>query len=554
MSEDGLSGAEMAEVAQARHGPWKRFANAVSPGIAFVIFGLGLMTGIPLAIFGFDILMDNAPVLFAALLALLGFVVFVTVLVLAFRRPIWERLFRFGAVEMDRFARPLANVARYAAEQKVQDATQSAQELAELVLARYSWIATRRWLVATVTAFIAAIAALAGSALLFQQNNLLRVQNDRVTEQVGLLQNQIELGEAQRSTSIVPEILAIGDELGNETSRLNKSSGATAFGDDDLSAGLRGRIVAALNAARPYRYLRTPLAYSDDLSLGAQMVARRDDLPEVQANVAAANDRFEALYGARLAEGELIDRPVSPERGQIISLLFNAGVYETEYLNFFGADFSFAEVRLPLLANMSFQQGDFRYADFSTTSLNTVDFGASRLDGARFRFCQVVAVSFSSVPGEAIKPPAQSDASIDFWRTSVSGADFRGAGVFDSQFDGVNGLAMNFDGAVLDGVSFVGSAIGASTFRQAIIGSLDFTDTNLQHVDFDGAIVFDEAFLDTVAGQAAEGTFRPELFELEAVDQSVIDEHPQYGQTWRFEEQLGGDIYRVVLVGAFEDG
>ena len=48
---------------------------------------------------------------------------FVLVLVIAgalmiFRKQIWESLFKRGEVEMERFARPLADVARFAADRR----------------------------------------------------------------------------------------------------------------------------------------------------------------------------------------------------------------------------------------------------------------------------------------------------------------------------------------------------------------------------------------------------------------------------------------------------
>ena len=145
------------------------------------------------------------------------------------------------------------------------EATDSARDLAELVLARYAWVSTRRWLMATITAFIAAIAALAGSALLFQQNQLLRTQiglmedqNTRIGEQNRFIQSQIELGEAQRSTSIVPEILELGSLIAQEVEQFNTAAG-TSPSIAGLSPSLRARIIAATVAARPYRYLRNPL-------------------------------------------------------------------------------------------------------------------------------------------------------------------------------------------------------------------------------------------------------------------------------------------------------
>lgn len=132
-------------------------------GIAIVVFIVGVVVGFPLATFGVEFVTSNGGLVFGLLFGFLVLVLVVTAILMIFRRQIWESLFKRGEVEMERFARPLSEVARFAALQKVAEATESARDLAELVLARYAWVSTRRWLMATITAFIAAIAALAGS-------------------------------------------------------------------------------------------------------------------------------------------------------------------------------------------------------------------------------------------------------------------------------------------------------------------------------------------------------------------------------------------------------
>ena len=288
---------------------------------------------------------------------------------------------------MERFARPLSEVARFAALQKVAEATESARDLAELVLARYAWVSTRRWLMATITAFIAAIAALAGSALLFQQNQLLRTQiglmqdqNGRIEEQNRFIQSQIELGEAQRSTAIVPEILEIGAQVAQEVAGFNTFAGdqpAIAL----LSPGLRARIIAATTAARPYRYLRNPLTDLDENLLMSSGLLRRTDL----AASATVRQQLDAASGAVQFAGEqtgvMSDRPLSPERGQIIGLLISNGLTDFSTLN--GADFSFAEVRSASTGSaIRFHFAALRFANFDRQLLVGSATPASTIPGS----------------------------------------------------------------------------------------------------------------------------------------------------------------------------
>ncbi|MEO3385479.1 pentapeptide repeat-containing protein [Mesorhizobium sp. CAU 1741] len=543
--------------------PMFRASDFVSPTMAFVIFALGLLAGFPIAIFGFDLLLDNAAPLFSILLGLFAFVVLITVLILAFRRPIWERMFRYGQVEMDRFAQPLAEVARFAAQQKAPEATDAARNLAEMVLARYSWVVTRRWLVATLTGFIAAIAALAGSALLFHQNRLLAVQNERITEQTELLVTQIELGEAQRSTSIVPELLSIGDALGQETSALRRAANADNQGNDgeeaqivladyDLSNALRARIVAASIAARPYRYLVSSLTRASEEEITRQALQRRTDLTNIVESLGEQQRRSDEVLGATPEDGRLTDRVVSPERGQLLVMLYNSGVIETEYLTFNGADFSFAEVRLRTLAQMSFQHALMRHADFSGIVLNSVDFGAGYVEGARFRRSELISVRFAGIASDAIKPPMKSDPGVEVWNTHLAGADFTGARLFATTFADSQALAVAFDGALIANTNFRNASIAASTFRHAMIWDCDFSGAYLQSVDFDGAIVFKDSFLDDLAAVAQPGTFVPERFELEPLGAGELASHPHSAYFWRVEGLEQSRAWRVRRVGEFE--
>lgn len=516
-------------------------------GVASVVFIIGVVVGFPLATFGAEFITQNAAVVFTLLFAFFVLVVVVAGVVLIFRQTIWERLFQRGQVEMERFARPLADVARFAAMKKVSEATESARDLAELVLARYAWVSTRRWLMATVTAFIAAIAALAGSALLFQQNQLLRnqidlmqEQNSRIAEQNRSIEAQIEQGEAQRSTSIVPEILEIGALVGAEVQALAQAGNNSPV-IADLSAPLRARLVAASNAARPYRYLRTPLADLDDGLIMKSGLLRRSDL----AASALARDEIAALGGnAPVFEGEqrgeLSDRPVSPERGQLLSLLTTMGITDLGNLAF--ADFSFAEVRGSSFSNLQMRSAVLRFADLDRQMVIASNFDGANLEHARFRNARL---SFDSFGSTTIL-------GLDYTKpTEIAGTDFSGAIIDNTSFSGSRGFGPNFDGAVLHKVSFAPADISGATFRNTIFGTVDFTGAFLKSVDFDGAIVFAADFLDQLAAQAAPDTFIRERFEIAPLDAAEFARHPRWADAW-LDGLEEGQAYRIKRVGDFD--
>jgi uncharacterized protein YjbI with pentapeptide repeats len=521
-------------------------------GIATVVFIIGVVVGYPLATFGIEFFTSNAGMVFGILFGFLLLVLVIAGVLMIFRRQIWEGLFKRGEVEMERFARPLSEVARFAALQKVQEATDSARDLAELVLARYAWVSTRRWLMATITAFIAAIAALAGSALLFQQNQLLRTQiglmgdqNSRIEEQNRFIQAQIELGEAQRSTSIVPEILEIGAKVAEEVGAIN-----TFAGDKveiaTLSPSLRARIVVASIAARPYRYLRNPLADLDYDDMMPSGLIRRTDL---SASVAARQQLSAAAAKLEFTgeqAGAMIDRPVSPERGQLLSILVSQGLTDFNALN--GADFSFAEVRSASMgSNPRFDWALLRFANFDGQTFVAAEFNAAYLEHARFRGADINYSQFSrgSLPsitgtGDGITQGAE-----------LSGTDFSDALLKHVSFDGSRGFGINFDAAMLHNVTFNGTTLAAATFRNALFGIVDFTGADLKSVDFDGAIVFDAAFLDMLASQAAPDSFVHDRFAIAPITPDEFKQHPRWANAWLdgLEEK---QAYRITRVGAFE--
>lgn len=521
-------------------------------GISIIVFILGVVVGVPIANFGANVIVEYAGQVFGLLFGIFLIIVLAAGLIGLFRRQIWGSLFRRAEIEVERFARPLADVARFAAEQRVADATEAARNLAELVLARYAWVSTRRWLLGSITGLIAAIAALAGSALLFQQNQLLRTQidlmqdqNARIEEQNRFIQSQIELGEAQRSTSIVPEILEIGSLVAREVDDL-RARGVNAPAITDLSSSLRARIVAATKAARPYRYLRTPLDDIDEELLMSSGLLRRTDLAasaKVREQLGAAAGNVE-LSGEQL--GVMSDRPLSPERGQIMALLVYNGL--TDFQSLSGVDFSFAEIRATASGSaLDFSRAFLRFANLDRQLLVGASFDGAYLEHARFRNASINYTSFgvSTLPsvsgeGEGLKILA-----------SLSGTDFSGAVLKNVDFSGARGFGANFDRAVVHNVQFTGTDLGGATFRGAIFGVVGFSGTNLKSVDFDGAIVFDAAFLDKVASEAAADSFVRTRFELETITPEQFAEHPRWADAWLdgLEEK---QAYRIKRVGSFE--
>ena len=544
----------------AQRRPWTEAA-----GLPFLVFVLGVMTGFPVAIFGFDFLVAHAAIAFAVLFGLLFLLTIAGVVIISLRQRIWQRLFQQGDIELHRLADPLREVVRLSSERRIAEATVAASDLARVVMARYAWIVTRRWIIGAVTGFVAVIAALAGSALLFQQNQLLRTQGDlmreqteRLTEQTRLLQTQIQLGEAQRSTSIVPEILAIGGAIAEETTALPPVRGG-GEGTDRLSPALRARIVAATLAARPYRYLAYGFDRLDDDAVVNAAIERRTDLPLTQAEVAAAGAARAAAWQTgdadpRQAAGELTDRIVSPERGQILGTLYNAGLRDVTRLTFEGADFSFAEVRHDVLAGIDLRFANLEFADFSRVALAGAKFNAARLDHARFRVGQLGDADFSSTLNEDVPAPFEGHALLGYRPTRLVGADFSMADMEGARFMAVQAISASFDGAAVFNADFSGALLLAATFRNAVLYGTSFLHADLTKSDFAGAVVFEPGFLDRVAAEALGGTFDPSHYRLERISDELMATHPNLNALARLptEVQNNQPPLRIVRVAPIE--
>jgi len=516
-------------------------------GLGLLLFALGIGVGFPLAIVSNEFLTANADVIVSVAMTALLFLCVFGAVILVLRKKILAYLFSVTTARLDQFAGPLADTARYIVDRQPAEAVASAERLTKLAFARWAWISTRRWLIASLTGLLAAMAALAGTALLFRQNELLAVQTLRLEQQNELIQTQTGLGEAQRSAGILPGLLDIGVGLAEETQRL-KDDGRSApiFGLIELSEGLRARMIAATLATRPYQYLQGATVDPRDTNgLLRTALARR---PEIVGDASA-------LEGPKSGVANiLIDRPKSPERGVIITLLHGAGIYETELLSFFGADFSYAEIRNPTLAQMSFRHARLRFSDFSWVHLNSVKFGAAELEHARFRNAVLKNTDFSGIPTDKVEPPYKGDPDTALWPTSLAGADFSGAALFKCGFATVNALVMNFDGALLSEADFSGSAISGGTFRQAILVAPNFSGAELKGIDLDGAIVFDKDFLDRLERDAAPATFIKSRYTIELIDIAELQRHPLAHQFFAVPEELidGVTPYRVRRVADYK--
>ena len=483
-------------------------------------------------------------------------------------RLVWQRLFGFAEVQIEQFATPLSQVTERAIAGDPAGATSAARDLVALVLARYSWVATRRWIIAALTGLIAAMAALAGTALLFKQNQLIEAQtgllaeqNAKIAGQTVLQELDLQLAEAARNAALAVEITQIASELGKVLDGIAAKAGPevqppenifNAIQTGDLSRELVLRITSVSRATKPYRFLDLGVrAQSNNDKTRIAVARRRDEFPNTYARIGAAYGWVEPDPVAHL-----IDRPASPERGQLLSVLLGAGLYNLEGLNTAGLDLSFAALPNANILLMTAQGGQLDSADFTGSYLVEVDLGGAGLENARFRGCVIQRSSFAVVTAQTIRAPYP--ASNAPMSTRANGADFAGAAIYDTTLAGAQLLAANFDGALLAGADFAGADLGLATFRGAVLLDAKWDGANLKSADFDGAVVFGAEALQGIAAVAAADSFNPARFRADPLDPAALMKIGIVGLNLTPEDikaRTGGaPAFRLTRIQPFDDG
>ena len=152
------------------------------------------------------------------------------------------------------------------------------------------------------------------------------------------------------------------------------------------------------------------------------------------------------------------DRPLSPERGQIMAILIYNDLTDFAELN--GADFSFAEVRAATMgSSLRFHRASLRFSNFDRQLLIGAEFNGAYLEHARFRNASINYTKFDA--GEL---PSISGGAPLVLGTQLSGTDFSGAILKHVSFTGSRGFGINFDRGVVHNVTFNGTEMAGTTF------------------------------------------------------------------------------------------
>ena len=277
--------------------------------------------------------------------------------------------------------------------------------------------------------------------ILNKQNSLLQYQNTR-------LDQQINLQEGNRRSSLVFLMSNVMDKIGEEVKQPGNKG--------QLSEALISRIISLSQAFRPYRYLE--------------------------------ND-------------QLIDRPLSPERGQLLLALVNSNLKEEVYEKIFlKANFSYADLAESNLVNAYLEGINLKHSNLFKTN-----FQGAELDYAHMDDANLVQANFDNALMNHI---------------SLVNANLDGASLDNVEMEYGNLTNANCENAVC------GGDFSFTNIRGIKINNLTFKFVELEGVEFEADHVFQNLEKYQVAGKEyIDANFYLEKKEIKDSSQNIVDSY-----------------------------
>ena len=285
---------------------------------------------------------------------------------------------------------------------------------------------TKTTLIGFLVAFLPTVFLILQSALLHNQNRLIDYQNQQITNQTEKIGIQTELLESNRRSSYVFLMNNVLDQMSQELKNDWNQDGIR-----NLSPETIGRIIALTQAFKPYRYME---------------------------------------------DEELIEKPLSPERGQLLVTLL-ASQLDTPTLStiYAGSDFTNADLRNADLTFKYLAEIDLTGSDLSGASIYGTSFESATLNNCNFSRIRSVK---SYADYDVVSAFLHDDKSVtfavlthdpnisDFTLTDLKNADFSRSDI----------VGFNFFAALLNNANFTQSRIRKCSFWQSYTGGADFDE------------------------------------------------------------------------------
>ncbi len=354
---------------------------------------LGILVGVLIAFYFLDYLPITTPILVTILITtfiifLIGFLTFTWNRERIIRKVFGEDI-EFDTVlqEAQENIHTLTDTIADNLPNATSENRQQFKWIAPRVLNYLLWSNFRNWGLRVGIMIFAAIGGLLGTVLLYNQNELIKSQN--------------ELAEGTRRSSLVFLMSNIMDKVDEEL----KDTTINPNGSRKLTPQTIGRIPALSQSLKPYYYLK---------------------------------------------DGKLIDKPLSPERGQLLVNIMNSN-FDSHTLKQLIRKTTFEKINLDdarmdsmNIYSSTMWESSLRNATFLGSNMNEVDLWGADMERATFWNAQVKYsdLRFSNLKG------------ADFTDANLEHADLRSSKLWGTKFFGTNLTEVDFEGSQLPFANF----------------------------------------------------------------------------------------------------
>jgi len=400
-----------------------------------IAFFLGAILAGTVVIFALPILskyVNQLLVGFVAIIAVLGILALIFTI---YKEFFFKLFFGISKADVKEVNTAATSLVKNITQNKLVAASQDFDLVSQKGSAWYAWLSYRRWVVTVFYTLFLAFAGLLASVLVYNQNQLLKEQNElfafqntRVEEQTKLLKNQndkidsqIQLEESSRRGNLIVMMSNIMDKVDEEIRILEERGDSSRT----LSEQLIGRIAALSYSFQPYRFWQ---------------------------------------------DSTLIENPLSPERGQLLIALVNSQLDKDTYSKIFTrADFSKAN-----LEKANLRKANLLFTNLEGANLKKVDLSESTLDQVRFDGANLE---------RAVLTKAKLSNSV-FVDANLNAAQFHEATILNMVVNTSTNLQKtNFRSTKISQTLF-NNDLRSSTFYKAGIDGCIFISCDLRGLDF----------------------------------------------------------------------
>lgn len=334
--------------------------------------------------------------------------------------------------------------------------------------------------------------ALIPTVLLWQQNQKIDEQTKLFEKQNQKIDNQIQLEESNRRGALIVMMSNIMDKVDEELKERERQDSSRA-----LSNQLIARIAALSYSFRPYRFLQ---------------------------------------------DSNLIEEPISPERGQLLLALVNSDLEPLSYRNIY-RESSFessylknANLEYANLDYANLRNANLRNANLKNANLKNADLYSANLIGAKLRNADLYNASLIStnLSGADLTSASFRYATLNranLTHASLSSADFSSSSMISAKMQNVRAYNTNFYDVFLREANMEEADLKNVDLRYADLREINFKNVDLNTSNLENARIATKDWLN-------------ELIKQEVINQEDISKKWMVDTV--LEKRAGrGEYYRI---------